>query len=283
MPKNLLRRFAQRLPRPFKKPFWYLRYHYLTWRFQRLPFSAAMAWRCDNQPLSDPEQIDLVTIAFNNPLVIEYQIKLLRRNLTDAFSYTVADNSSESDKQAVILKLCQKYEVAYLKLPPNPHTNPSYNHGAALTWVYHNYIKTRATNYFGFLDHDIFPVKPTRLIPQINRHGVFGLVHLRGRKWYLWAGFCFFNRQLMQSRRVDFRPSRGLDSGGRNWSWLYSKIKKIPQLKQSYRELRTGEDPQSDWVEYIGDWLHTINASNWKPSRGKNKLIADLLKEFSEE
>ena len=34
---------------------------------------------------SNNSEIDLVTIAFNNPLMIEYQIQLLRKNITDKF------------------------------------------------------------------------------------------------------------------------------------------------------------------------------------------------------
>jgi hypothetical protein len=51
------------------------------------------------QLLIDREKsiFDIVSIAFNNEIVIKYQISLLKKYLTDGFTYTIIDNSSNFD------------------------------------------------------------------------------------------------------------------------------------------------------------------------------------------
>ena len=64
---------------------------------------------------SRQSQLDIVSIAFNNELVIRYQIKLLRKYLTDNFVYTVIDNSSDCIKQENIAQICFENGVNYVK------------------------------------------------------------------------------------------------------------------------------------------------------------------------
>ena len=61
-------------------------------------------------------QIDLVTIAFNNPLMIEYQIKLLRKNITDKFTHIIADNSSDFEIRTAIHQVCISLNISYMFL-----------------------------------------------------------------------------------------------------------------------------------------------------------------------
>jgi glycosyltransferase involved in cell wall biosynthesis len=239
---------------------------------------------CDIHCHVDPHLIDIVTVAFNNELVIEEQIRLLRKHLLDRFNYTVADNSPDPEKRRIIRQLCQEQGVAYFVMPPNPFTgkDPSHSHGLALNWIYRNYLEPRKADSFGFIDHDIFPVRPTRIASFLEQSPVFGLMQTRGEKWYLWPGFCFFRRDFLAGKNIDFRPGKDCDSGGRNWESLYSCLdrRQVSCLKHEYANLRKGNDPQSDLYEKIGDWVHTFNASNWKAVPSKNLLVKELLAHF---
>ncbi|MHB8121808.1 MAG: glycosyltransferase family 2 protein [Desulfuromonadaceae bacterium] len=236
------------------------------------------------EPLSNNAVIDIVTIAFNNELVIEHQERLIRKYILDDFRYTVADNSSDPKKRGIIRKLCMEKGVGYVSLPPDPYNgkNSSFSHGLALNWIYVNYITPRNTACFGFIDHDMFPVQPTRIVPYLEQSPVFGLIQEREDKWYLWPGFCFFLREFTENRTVNFLPGKNSDTGGSNWNSLYCRLdrQKIPTIKHEYGNLRDGIDPQSDLYEKIGDWVHTFNASNWKKVTPKDSIVQEFLADY---
>lgn len=258
----------------------YVLHSYLSkWNFDNV-----LHFKCNNKPLADTNQLDLITFAFNNENVIAHQIRLLRKYILDPYQYTVVDNSPDLTKREKILRLCKNFDVAYISLPPNPYTGkyPSLSHGLALNWIYQHYISHRKAAYFGFIDHDIFPISPTKIMDFLQNNYVYGLLQEREKLWYLWAGFCFFNYSYVADKKLDFMPYKGTDTGGANWRPIYRYLdkEKIPRLKHEYGRLRDGDDPQSDWFEYIGDWLHTFNASNWKKVKDKNILVDRLLNKY---
>jgi len=247
-------------------------------------------FNCDDKPLADRDRIDIATIACNNELVISHQIRLLGKHLLDPHYYTIADNSTERDKQELIRQLCEKNGIGYIKLPPVTckTVNSNLSHGWALNWVYMHYINKRQAKYFGFIDHDIYPFRPAKILEQLQEVKLYGLTQSRnvpgiGFRWYLWPGLCFFDYDYVKDRKLNFMPGDGCDVGGKNWKPLYSDFDrtKIPPLRQAYVRLRDGDDPETDnHVEYIGDWLHTCNGSNWRKTPDKNDLVDELLNRY---
>lgn len=233
---------------------------------------------------SRQSQLDIVSIAFNNELVIRCQIKLLRKYLTDNFVYTVIDNSSDCIKQENIAQICFENGVNYILPPRNPFQGEvgSDSHGATLNWTYKNFICPRKPRYFGFLDHDIFPVEYTSVLENFVDSDIWGKIDVRGCKWYLWSGFCFFRFDFLEGKCVDFMPEPGVDTGGKNWHSVYSKIdkKRLSPLEVSYENLRQGDNKQTDLYEKIGSWIHTVNASEWVGAPHKNYLVANFLDRY---
>lgn len=230
------------------------------------------------------DAIDLVTVAFNNVQVLKHQHRLLKKYLQDQFNYTIADNSSDLQKREIIKEFCIKNSITYLSLPPSPYSilQSSRSHGLAINTIYYNYFKKYNCNYFGILDHDIFPIKPTQLIQQIEPMGLFGLKQFRESRWYLWPGFSFFRSNLVYNLNLNFLPCSGLDTGGSNWEPLFSKInhENLSPLTQTQHSFREGKVVQSDMYEMLGDWMHTYNASNWLEVQGKDEIIDKILSEF---
>ena len=109
---------------------------------------------CPAQKVSEPRQIDIITVAFNNEQYIEYQIKLIKKYITDPHvSFIVADNSSSDKKREIIYKLCQEHQVGYISIPRNliaKYPGGSYTHGTTLNWLYYNVVKVRQPHVFGF-------------------------------------------------------------------------------------------------------------------------------------
>jgi hypothetical protein len=252
--------------------------------FQARPLKKLAHANSSDQPLDRSDILDLVVIAFDTPWTIRYQIKLLRKYLIDPYAYTVCDNSRDEEAAFEIAALCREEEVGYIRLRSNPALDSSESHGLALNWAWRNYLKPRGASYFGFVDHDIFPIRRTRLIPDIDTGGVYGHQQERLGHWYLWPGFCFISRDLIRDEKLNFLPSDGFDTGGQLARSLYSHRdrSKIPRPAHSYERLRVGnDDPQADYVEYLGDWLHTINGSNWKGVEEKSELVVDRLAEIT--
>jgi hypothetical protein len=237
-----------------------------------------------NRPVQNRNMVDLVTIAFNNDKVIAHQIRLVKKYFHDSYVHLIADNSSDSMIWQKIYKICQENNVSYIKLPTNPYLGlgGSDSQGAAQNWVYRHYIIPRQAAYFGFLDHDIFPVQMTGVTEILKKQRIYGDIQVRENKWYLWAGFCFFEQAFLEGKDINFLPGDGLDTGGMNWSVLYKTIdmSRLTIPKHEYGHLREGDCAQSDWYELIGDWVHTFNASGWLEVAPKMHLVDDLLNKY---
>ena len=228
----------------------------------------------------------LITIAFNNSEILKIQHKYLKNNLREDFIYMIADNSTLPNISLEIETYCKNERAPYVKLPRSPYRNPSKSHGIALQWVYRHIVGNYHPAYFGFIDHDIFPRKATSIIPHI-REGVFGLIQERGEKWYLWPGFCFYDFKMLKKIKVNFMPTRGLDTGGANYYSLYKKINKdnlfkVPQIyiDISARKIvpNINNENTATTIECIGDWTHIMRVSNWN-SQKNNKIssIEEIL------
>jgi hypothetical protein len=227
--------------------------------------------------------LDLATVSYNSPLVVHYQAKLLGKYLRDAYTHTVFDNSPPGRPRDAIRELCTRDGIGYVELPQTPFTgNPSKHHGAALNWVCRRYFAARSSRCFGFLDHDIFPCRATSIVESLNGAAMYGRIDERDERWYLWPGFCFYSRARVRPGRLDFLPAPGLDTGGGNWRRLYRTMdrSRVPAVEPSLERLREGGDKQSDMVERMGDWIHTINASEWKDAKGKMDLVETLLRDL---
>ena len=231
----------------------------------------------------DAAALDVATVSFNSAIVVRYQAKLLRKYLRDAYAYTVFDNSPPGPRREAIRELCVGDGIGYVELPATPFAgNPSKHHGAALNWVCRRYFAARGAPCYGFLDHDIFPWRSTSIVDRLTGAAMFGRIDERDERWYLWPGFCFYSRACVRPERLDFLPAPGLDTGGGNWRRIYRRIDRarVPAVEAILEALREGGDKQADMVERMGDWLHTINASEWKDAKGKMGLVETLLREL---
>ena len=228
----------------------------------------------------------IITITFNNPNLVRHQSKLMDKFLQDNFLHLVVDNSNNAARSKEILETCRDVSRAYVKLPPNPFKKPSASHSLALNWCVRHIIKTGKPEHFGFIDHDIYPVKPDRILPILERQKIFGLLQERKSIWYLWAGFCFFQFAAVQTCQLNFFPGSvdgvGVDTGGQLFREIFSNMDRnnIFFPSQSYGDLREGNVPQSDKVEFIGNWMHSFNGSYWMPVPDKEKELQRMIEKF---
>ena len=229
--------------------------------------------------------LDVATIAFGVPWAIEEQVRLLAAHLEDAYLLTVFDNSSDPECASELEQLCLETTTRYVRVDP-----PGSWHEHALNVAARD-LDARGLPYCAFLDHDVFPQRPTRLVPLIDAGGFFGLPqrhHASGRR-YLWPGLACFSRAWLGGRTLDFRGIRGAvpEENGDTGSMLNTLFDEsdwelMPGVDHAYRPLRELDDAgvQSWAVELIGDWVHALNASGWKDvpdPEGRTRLVRELV------
>src|SRR5688572_25646559 len=169
-----------------------------------MPLEKLEHFNCETP--ADKNYVDIVSVAFNNEQVVGHQQRLLKKYFKDPFKHTIIDNSTSSERSMLIRQICKAENIGYIKLHSNL-TSGSDSHGMALNWAYRNFLKERDAVYFGFIDHDIYPVANTDVIGKLNKQPFYGLKQTRGDIWYLWAGFCFFIRDHVKDKKIDFMPS----------------------------------------------------------------------------
>lgn len=223
--------------------------------------------------LSEPN-VDIITIAFNNVELIQYQEQFLRKFIQDPYQHIVVDNSTDPKARVQLYHFCLENKIAYISLPKNflNWVGGSYSHAAALNYVYKHIISKRQPFAFGQIDHDLFPTREISILDKLQYQPIYGPLRLRDRWWYLSAIMSFFRLDFVKNKKVDFMPVTPetvyLDTGGGNWYHLYSQLdrEQIVFPNECIEPLREGGDRHGDSLEFFDDklWLHTINGSCWK-------------------
>lgn len=233
----------------------------------------------------DSAVLDIATIAYDVPWTIAEQARLLRQNLADVYLHTVFDNSGDPDRASEIEQICRESGTRYVRVGP-----PGSRHEHALNVAARD-LGERGVPYCAFLDHDIFPRRPTRIVELTEAAGFFGLrqTHLPSGVSYLWPGLACFSRSWLGTRKLDFKGIRGAvpELDGDTGSMLGGLFDSadwdgLPHPGHSYQRIRDFDDDgvQSWGVELIGDWLHAMNTSDWKAvpdPEQRTRLVRDLI------
>lgn len=224
-------------------------------------------------------KLDLATIAFNQTWPILYQMRLFSKFLTDEHELSVYDNSDDGPSVAVS-RLCESFGTRYVRIESKTHV-----HADALNVACEDLLE-RGAPYIGFLDHDVYPTKPTSMI-KLAENGFFGIGQRApsGHR-YLWPGFCIFSREWLDGRIPDFGGIPGADTGSM-LAGLFSEQdwETVPEIHWGYEQIRPddGHGTQSWAIERMGDWIHLVNASGWLkvPNAGeRNTLLREMLEEL---
>ena len=265
--------------------------YYYENKFINIPFDRCFHFNCDNNRLSDGnDKIDIVSVAFNNDYVIQLQIKYIRKFITDSnYTFLVADNSDDPEKQKAIQDVCKKENVGYVCLPEISKKFSrkfgSYSHGTALNWIYYNYVDKRKPDCFALLDHDIFPTQSVSIKSKIGSQGFYGYKRTSDDFWFLWPGLLFFDYKQISHFQVNFLPmmkrEQYLDTGGSLYNAFYSRLDDkeffFPELKRvSLTELGYTNTAQVDFIDN-NLWFHSANASYWRKVDPYMDLIEEII------
>jgi hypothetical protein len=202
-----------------------------------------------------------IVIAFEQPWALNWLLKMAKKNVSDV-TVMVFDNSRKEGARADIERVCNEHGAPYLGLPVYKTKHVNRSHGMAMSWVFHNVVRAIKPNIFGYLDHDLIPVDKVDFAERVDAQPIFGLINAgKYGTWSTWAGYCMFKYDAIKDQTLNFLYdfSRDLDTGGRNWSAVYSKLKR-DELRFASREHITVKVPaieQARPVEFIdARWVH---------------------------
>jgi len=197
-----------------------------------------------------------VSIAFERPEVIQLQAELMQKHCVGGV-YIVVDNSNSRLKASKIRDVCLNNNVLYLKLPNTLTNHPNRSHSLALQWIYQNIICELEVIGFGFLDHDIMPIRQVSPFLKHARCELFGRRwdSKINHTWQLWPGFAFFKGSSLQGKKVSFLYdfSNKLDTMG----MAYSTVFRFHDRKEcfcSYREMLVDRLGKIQILD--DDWVH---------------------------
>lgn len=222
----------------------------------------------------------LITLAYEDPQAIEWQIRLVRRYVPHDV-YLIADNSFDDAAAAAIRAIAERAGAPYVRLPRS-WRRLSHNHGLALNWLWRNLVRPGAPAAFGFLDDDLFPTAPDDPLACLAEQDFYGAMRRAGERWFLWAGFCFFRFAAVADQPLDFRPDYfgGLDTGGGNWEVLYrhadlAHMRKASMKNAPYKE---GAAMSEAYFQWSDGWLHEVGTTD-RPliQADKRAVVASLL------
>ncbi len=199
-------------------------------------------------------------VAFEQPWVLDFFLRMAKRHVTDA-TVLVFDNSQQASKRSEIERVCHEHNIFYLGLPENSTRHANRSHGLAMTWVFHNVMRVIQPAIAAFVDHDLIPIERVVFAERLGAQPFFGKANVSKWAWSLWAGYCLYDfstvRELPLNFLYDF--SRGLDTGGRNWNYLYKNHDRN-ELKFAGFERINFVDPAANILRKVrfvdGRWIH---------------------------
>ena len=239
----------------------------------------------EHEDLAD-KNIALV-IAFEQPWALNWLLRMANRNVAD-MTVLVFDNSRNESKRIEIEQVCKRNKAPYLALPPNSSRHVNRSHGMAMTWVYHNVVRAISPRIFGFIDHDLIPVRKASIADRIADQPLYGLVNVgKFGFWSLWAGYSFFDYVVSKDKTINFLYdfSRDLDTGGRNWESLYRDLDRRNLRFASFDYVSTKvpgiDEPRK--AQYVdGNWLHLGGMGYGGDTLDRLAFFAGLEKLFDE-
>jgi len=223
----------------------------------------------------------LITVAFEDPQAIDWQIRLVRRYVTCDL-HLIGDNSVDDVAADAVRAACDSAGALYLRLPES-EARSSRSHGLALNWLWTNVVRPARPTMFGFLDHDFFPTGPDDPFSALDSQDFFGVIRAAGERWFLWAGFCLFRYAAVANRALDFRQDWfiGLDTGGANWEAIYSRadIARLRRAEMMQRPYRADVPESESYFQCYNNWLHEVGATGRLDLKtDKRAVVAALLK-----
>lgn len=250
---------------------------------------------------NNQKSLFLITVAFNDEILIQKQIEAMKEFIKDDnYCHIIVDNSSVKAKRKEIVNVCNKQNITYIPVPKIISCRISkisggFSHGTAMNWAFYNIINVMKPEYFGFIDHDLFPVENYHVISKLYEQDMYGTLRNREKGWYIWAGFCFYKYTFIKDIQLNFSPkvfhSEYFDTGGSNYTRLYQyynfkQLQFAPTTTLRIQNFNADiyQDNRifhNDCIQIIDDsWMHIVHASCINDKTLQKNKIENVLSNY---
>lgn len=217
----------------------------------------------------------IVIIAFNKPDLLIKQVEKIQQFCTDDHDVIVVDNSNKKDAIEGIRHHATRLGCQYMKTNSG-NSDGSLSHSFAANL---SYIKLKDSyDYFLYLDHDCFPVKPFSVIENLGDNVIAGIGQNKS-KTYVWPGCVMFKKDDL----IDFGTNREfqLDTGGNLYKVMehYGHEKCLFFDEQYCENIHFKSDTRYSYYSLINDgmFFHMVGGSNWMGIEKNEERINSLL------
>ena len=230
----------------------------------------------------ESSRIIVVTIAFNNPDLVLIQAEALRKFLQEDYTHIVVDNSPDEHERAEVRTAAESWGSLYLPAPHNPYSwiDPSVSHAFALDWAWFQVVAKLKPEIAVYLDHDVFPTKPSSIRQLLSDKLVAGYQRKSDHRWLLWPGLLVMGFPEFSKFKVSFMPKADTDAGGSLWWTVYTKIapERIRFLDRQVvafgdTSKRYGDGSPGEIHIFEGGWVHLVDGSGWSDGVAKMERL----------
>lgn len=220
----------------------------------------------------------IIIIAYNEPDLIIKQIELTKRFCKDNHDLIIVDNSEKKEAIEAIKYHADLNNIMYMKTHA-ASVNGSSSHSFAANLAYEKFMDSY--QYFFYLDHDCFPVKPFSIVKTLNGKSMAGIGQQKSKLYY-WPGCLMFVRS---TRGIDFSPLPGLDTGGSLYRFMEECGKDdLIFFNEAHIQNKHFEKSTYNFYALINDgmFMHFINGSNWNEKEQHKERLNSLFNILTE-
>ena len=122
----------------------------------------------------------VISVGFNRPSYLPYQYELLKKFMTQPFSYMFFDNSVTESITTKFINTCKYLNISYTRIPQNIHTSHGISDRAGKSLDYaiqHIYNVMQFRGIVMINDSDLFLLKPFDPITKLGTKPIIGRSH----------------------------------------------------------------------------------------------------------
>ena len=239
--------------------------------------------------------IKLLSIHFNNPSFLEFQIKSFKKHLKNEFEFICIDNCKDSSYAQQFQNICKQYKITYIPTNNKNHELAGLSHQVAVKYIFDNLIKTN--DIYCIFDHDIFMLNDLNLEEMMKDISIYYFNQTRHSKInntqynYIFPGFMIFNIKLCPNiheisfEGIAFEEGLRGDSGSNSYHYLqkYKEQLKLKTISKLNFITFPTENKNVNMEIYDDIFLHYRIGSNWinfnsMQIKMKNDKLTELLK-----
>lgn len=149
--------------------------------------------------------IHIIVVVFNKPAYLELQYNSVKKFVQGKFTFTVYDNSIDSNISAQFISECTRLNIPYVRVPHMNLSDPSQRAGVSLSFAIWETYRQYKDGVLFVLDSDMFLVDNVDPVEILGNDDFVGICQCREHIIYYTNQLAFINLSYDLSK-IDFTP-----------------------------------------------------------------------------